>query len=231
MMLPAVTAWPPKIFTPRRFDSESRPFLLLPPAFLCATVLYPFPAATGLDPANDLRFAPLFFPGRRLLRRLLRGLLAAGRLLRRLLFLLFRGRGFRCGLGFFRGSRGLGAGLRRRPADRGDLDLGEPLPVRVLPQVVHAALELRDADLAGPPLAHHPRGHGRAGEERRADLHVAPLTHEQHLVEAHVRAFLGVDLLDLQALALRRTVLFSTGAKHSVHSTAPANRPGDAPGR
>ena len=30
--------WPPKTFTPRRLDSESRPFLVLPPAFLCAIV-------------------------------------------------------------------------------------------------------------------------------------------------------------------------------------------------
>src|ERR1700747_2694015 len=42
MMLPASTSSPPKRFTPRRLDSESRPFLVLPPAFLCAmtAVLY-----------------------------------------------------------------------------------------------------------------------------------------------------------------------------------------------
>src|SRR6056297_243824 len=39
-MLPATTDWPPKSFTPSRLDSESRPFLLLPPAFLCAIVVY-----------------------------------------------------------------------------------------------------------------------------------------------------------------------------------------------
>src|SRR5580765_5264057 len=36
MMLPALMSSPPYDFTPRRFDSESRPFLELPPAFLCA---------------------------------------------------------------------------------------------------------------------------------------------------------------------------------------------------
>src|SRR5690625_785514 len=39
MISPAATSCPPKRFTPRRFDSESRPFLELPPAFLCAISL------------------------------------------------------------------------------------------------------------------------------------------------------------------------------------------------
>src|SRR5207248_2815561 len=34
--VPAVTAWPPNAFTPRRLASESRPFLVVPPPFLCA---------------------------------------------------------------------------------------------------------------------------------------------------------------------------------------------------
>src|SRR6185437_5529932 len=36
MMLPARTLSPPKRFTPSRLEWESRPFLVLPPAFLCA---------------------------------------------------------------------------------------------------------------------------------------------------------------------------------------------------
>src|SRR4029078_3078038 len=36
MIFPASTCSPPKRLTPRRFDSESRPFFELPPAFLCA---------------------------------------------------------------------------------------------------------------------------------------------------------------------------------------------------
>src|SRR5436190_3802467 len=36
MMLPARTCSPPNFFTPRRFDSESRPLRDEPPAFLCA---------------------------------------------------------------------------------------------------------------------------------------------------------------------------------------------------
>src|SRR5688572_17076530 len=35
-MLPASTCSPPNFLTPRRFDWDSRPFLVLPPAFLCA---------------------------------------------------------------------------------------------------------------------------------------------------------------------------------------------------
>src|SRR5688572_12648483 len=35
-MLPASTVWPPNFLTPSRFDWDSRPFLVLPPAFLCA---------------------------------------------------------------------------------------------------------------------------------------------------------------------------------------------------
>src|SRR6056297_1760222 len=38
-MLPAIAAWPPKIFTPNRFDSDSLPFLELPTPFLCAIIL------------------------------------------------------------------------------------------------------------------------------------------------------------------------------------------------
>jgi hypothetical protein len=39
MMLPALIVSPAYDLTPRRFDSESRPFLELPPAFLCAMVI------------------------------------------------------------------------------------------------------------------------------------------------------------------------------------------------
>src|SRR6056297_614977 len=35
-MLPAMTCSPPNFLTPRRLDSESRPFRDEPPAFLCA---------------------------------------------------------------------------------------------------------------------------------------------------------------------------------------------------
>src|SRR5580765_6774308 len=35
-MLPALTASPPKRLSPSRFDCESRPLRVLPPAFLCA---------------------------------------------------------------------------------------------------------------------------------------------------------------------------------------------------
>src|SRR5689334_24578473 len=40
MMLPEITGWPPKIFTPRRLLCESRPFFTLPSPFLCAMIFY-----------------------------------------------------------------------------------------------------------------------------------------------------------------------------------------------
>jgi len=36
MIEPPVTSWPPKAFTPSRCAFESRPFVELPPPFLCA---------------------------------------------------------------------------------------------------------------------------------------------------------------------------------------------------
>jgi hypothetical protein len=36
MIDPPVTSWPPKAFTPSRCAFESRPFVELPPPFLCA---------------------------------------------------------------------------------------------------------------------------------------------------------------------------------------------------
>ncbi len=52
MMLPALMSSPPYDLTPRRFDSESRPFLELPPAFLCAMV----ECSPSADDAFDLEF-------------------------------------------------------------------------------------------------------------------------------------------------------------------------------
>src|SRR5688572_17015202 len=41
MIAPAVAACPSPIFTPSRWPTLSRPFLTLPPAFLCAIADYP----------------------------------------------------------------------------------------------------------------------------------------------------------------------------------------------
>src|SRR5690606_29872409 len=54
MMLPALTAWPPNSFTPRRLLSESRPLRVEPPAFLCAMSQILL-KESGLD-ASDLDF-------------------------------------------------------------------------------------------------------------------------------------------------------------------------------
>src|SRR5581483_3755387 len=48
--LPASTIWSPNFFTPNRWPAESRPFLELPPAFLCAmTLKLPEAPSGGLD--------------------------------------------------------------------------------------------------------------------------------------------------------------------------------------
>jgi hypothetical protein len=41
MIEPPVTSWPPKAFTPSRCAFESRPFVELPPPFLCAIAQSP----------------------------------------------------------------------------------------------------------------------------------------------------------------------------------------------
>src|SRR5690606_28816159 len=56
MMLPALMAWPPYIFTPRRLLSESRPLRVLPPAFLCAMCQILQKGILGLD-AGDFDFS------------------------------------------------------------------------------------------------------------------------------------------------------------------------------
>src|SRR5260370_8692649 len=59
MMFPASTCSPPKRFTPRRLECESRPFLVLPPAFLCPMtkgVLRKFKCSAGAD-VRDLHLS------------------------------------------------------------------------------------------------------------------------------------------------------------------------------
>lgn len=48
MMPPAFTGCPPNTFTPRLFDSESRPFFVLPAPFLCAASIVSGARATTL---------------------------------------------------------------------------------------------------------------------------------------------------------------------------------------
>src|SRR6476659_9570081 len=54
-MWPALTCCPPNFLRPRRLLSESRPFLVLPPAFLCAMVVASSSGrGSGADDAGDL---------------------------------------------------------------------------------------------------------------------------------------------------------------------------------
>src|SRR5262245_55612132 len=50
-LLPASTVWPPNFLTPSRFDWDSRPFLVLPPAFLSA-----MSSSSGRPDAGALHF-------------------------------------------------------------------------------------------------------------------------------------------------------------------------------
>src|SRR3954447_21125319 len=51
MISPALTTWPPKRFTPRRWEFESRPFLVEAAPFLCAisSVLREIRQRSGVD--------------------------------------------------------------------------------------------------------------------------------------------------------------------------------------
>src|SRR4030088_3773532 len=90
-IFPARTDSPPKRFTPSRLECESRPFRVLPPAFLCAM---------SANPAKKAQYASA-------------------------------------------------------RADVRDLDLGEHLPVSLLPQIVLAAAELHDAHLGALAVANY----------------------------------------------------------------------------
>src|SRR5580704_13802106 len=110
-MLPARTCSPPKRLTPRRLEWESRPFLVLPPAFLCAI---------ARDSSGD---------------------------------------------------------------DAGHLDFRIRLAMRLLAQVVLAAAELDDPDLAGLAVRlNRGRDLGPA-QVGLADLEGVALADEQHLAE------------------------------------------------
>src|SRR5690606_34869870 len=75
-MLPARTRSPPNFFTPRRFDSESRPLREEPPAFLCAMVLLLCVHEERLNSCYERSRAHLQTSALRLLLRQFLGLLA-----------------------------------------------------------------------------------------------------------------------------------------------------------
>src|SRR5579885_135212 len=144
MMLPASTCSPPKRFTPSRLEWDSRPFLVLPPAFLCAMCA---------SACADVRHP----------------------------------------------------------------DLGEQLPVTLLPQVMLAASELHHGYLGALAVANHGGDHFAPRNQRVAELHVGAFAHEQYLAELDRGAGLGVELLDAQHTVFADAILLSAGGDHCVH--------------
>src|SRR5260370_16009275 len=128
-IFPARTDWPPNGFTPSRLEWESRPFRVLPPAFLCAM---------SANPAKKVLYASA------------------------------------C-------------------ADVRDLDLGERLPVGLLPQVVLTAAELHDAHLGALAVADHGGEDLSTLQKGLAQGHIGPLAYQQHFVELDRCARLRIE--------------------------------------
>src|SRR5262249_21622229 len=87
-------------------------------------------------------------------------------------------------------------------ADVRYLDLGERLPMGLLPQVVLATLEFDDADLGAPAVPHHRGDNLPSCQEGFAQGHIGSLAHQEHLAELDGRTRLGIELLDAEDAVL-----------------------------
>src|SRR5262249_24959301 len=87
-------------------------------------------------------------------------------------------------------------------ADVRHLDLGERLPMSLLPQIMLAALEFHDADLRAPAVPDHSGGDLPALQEGLAQGHIGTLAHQEHLAELNGRTWLGVELFDAEKAVL-----------------------------
>src|SRR5690625_1335093 len=101
--------------------------------------------------------------------------------------------------------------------DSGDFDFSVVLTVAHLLHVVLAALELEDADFFAAPVADHFGGHLAAFHNGCANAYIVALADHQHLVDFNGGAFIGVELLDAQNVALGSPVLLAAGGKYRVH--------------
>lgn len=100
--------------------------------------------------------------------------------------------------------------------------------MRALAQVVLAAAELDDDFLLALAVALHGRGDLAATEQRRADLDLIALAHQQHLVEFDIGADIGCQLLDAQNGAFADAILLTTRGNDGVHDLTELRGPGDA---
>src|SRR3979490_1980920 len=103
-------------------------------------------------------------------------------------------------------------------ADVRDLDLGEHLPVSLLPQIVLAAAELHDAHLGALALANHGGEPLAALQKGLAQGHIGSLAYQQHFAEFDGRARLGIELFDAKDTVLGDPILLSAGGNDCVHS-------------
>src|SRR5690606_29711555 len=192
MMLPARTRSPPNFFTPRRFDSESRPLREEPPAFLCAMVLLlcvhlnaSFPVMNAWRSLNDgtVRF------------RLLR-------------------------CGFFLGGGLLSCLLGRLGAFNKDFryaDGRQLLTMTALTARILAATLLERDDLRSAALLDNFNGNRSAFNDRQADLDVCAFANGENVAQLYDFASFASDLLDLQYIVRGNAVLLATGFDDCEH--------------
>src|SRR6516165_560883 len=103
-------------------------------------------------------------------------------------------------------------------ADVSHFDLGEHLPVVLLPQIVRAALELHDRYLAALAVPHHRGEHLAALEGGLAHLDVGALPDEQHFAELDGGTGLRVEFLDAQHAIFGNPILLAACGDDRVHS-------------
>src|SRR4051812_12306230 len=202
MIVPAVTPWPAKTFTPSIFGLESRPFRDEPSPFLCAIEML-LPRFERRERTLALRVRPLVLQRRLdLFRRPAAYLLVdvgdghvgvASRKLRSGLLLLRRCLLLRRGVLLRRASRA---------PDRLDLDLRELCAKAGMPAIAALRPVLADADLLAERRADHPRGH--LSLRRELELALAP--EHQHL-RMEGLALRRRQSVDEQALAFLDAVL------------------------
>jgi hypothetical protein len=80
----------------------------------------------------------------------------------------------------------------------------------MLAQIVLASPEFDDADLLALALPQNFCANAAAGKQGTANLDIAALAHEQHLVKTDAGPFVGIEFFELQYLAFARPVLFAT---------------------
>ena len=101
-------------------------------------------------------------------------------------------------------------------ADLGDFHLGIRLAMALLTAIVLLGLVLVDDDLLAADLADDLALDLDALDNRRADLHVAVIAHEQN-VKRNRGVNLSIDFLDVDHVALTDAVLFATSRNNRVH--------------